>query len=218
MTDPVPSKEQSCSHFQCVGPGSYLPTQPMHVMWQGCPWCENEHLRRENVRWENAHKILLSEIERLKRPAHEREPPHCSNCSCGLAPGISSYTVECPPIVARGVDEIPSAHEPAAGKNIDLPIATWAQALDIIGQCAEIDAMDDHATAWVREANQFFDAHAASLTTSAQPPPAVAMPADVFEFLSLVRNSAAIDLPMKYTARNLQDKYGVAVPPPGAGQ
>lgn len=41
--------------------------------------------RRENVRWENAHKILLAEVERLKRPAHEREPPHCSTCGCGLA-------------------------------------------------------------------------------------------------------------------------------------
>jgi hypothetical protein len=26
------------------------------------------------------------EIERLSRPVHEREPPHCSTCSCGLAP------------------------------------------------------------------------------------------------------------------------------------
>lgn len=60
--------------------------------------------------------------------------------------------------------------EPEAGRNIHLPIATWAQALDIIGQCAEIDAMDDHATAWTQEANKFFDAHAASLTGSAQPP------------------------------------------------
>jgi hypothetical protein len=62
-----------------------------------------QHLRRENVRWENAHKILLAEVERhkrdvklleivgkeqeqriaeLKRPAHEREAPHCSSCSC----------------------------------------------------------------------------------------------------------------------------------------
>lgn len=112
------------------------------------------------------------EIERLSRPAHEREPPHCSTCGCGLAPGITSYTVECQPIVARGVNEIPSAHEPAAGRHINLPIATWAQALDIIGQCAEIDAMDDHATAWTKEANKFFDAHAASLTGEgpAQPP------------------------------------------------
>ena len=66
-------------------------------------------------------------LERLQRPftpdeakAYKAfineffEGPHCSTCGCGLAPGISSYTVDCPPIVARGVDEIPSAHEPAA--------------------------------------------------------------------------------------------------------
>lgn len=26
---------------------------------------------------------MLGEIERLSRPAHEREPPHCSTCECG---------------------------------------------------------------------------------------------------------------------------------------
>lgn len=25
------------------------------------------------------------EIERLSRPSHEREPPHCSTCACGIA-------------------------------------------------------------------------------------------------------------------------------------
>lgn len=29
---------------------------------------------------------LQDEIKRLSRPAHEREPPHCSTCACGLAP------------------------------------------------------------------------------------------------------------------------------------
>lgn len=83
-------------------------------------------LRRENVRWENAHKVVMSERELWKgraeringivlrlnadeglssgalaglqrlaqaaggaapesKPAHEREPPHCSTCACGLA-------------------------------------------------------------------------------------------------------------------------------------
>lgn len=43
---------------------------------------EIERLREDDRRWENAHKILLVEIERLKRPWHEREAPHCANCSC----------------------------------------------------------------------------------------------------------------------------------------
>lgn len=95
---------------------------------------EVESLRRENVRWENAHKIVLADnerlkrqvdelsthaekwvkralagtedgsgpcdlvqqmrlagyhdwasaVERLQRPWHEREAPHCSTCECGL--------------------------------------------------------------------------------------------------------------------------------------
>lgn len=28
--------------------------------------------------------FLRVELTRLSRPAHEREPPHCSNCSCGM--------------------------------------------------------------------------------------------------------------------------------------
>lgn len=155
MSDPVPSKE--CDYLAKL--------QHSHPMVQ--LQREVEELRRDNRRWENAHKILLAEVERhkrdvklleivgkeqeqriaeLKRPAHEREPPHCSSCACGMTP------------------------EPEAGRHINLPIATWAQALDIIGQCAEIDAMDDHATAWIREASNFVDVHAASLTASAQPP------------------------------------------------
>lgn len=98
---------------------------------------------------ETIESALVDEAaRRLSKPAHEREMPHCVSCSCPPYP----------------------APEPADGKRIDLPIAIWAQALDIIGQCAEIDAMDDHATAWIREANKFFDSHAVSLTESAQPP------------------------------------------------
>lgn len=28
-------------------------------------------------------QALWDEIDRLSRPAHEREPPHCSTCACG---------------------------------------------------------------------------------------------------------------------------------------
>ena len=29
-------------------------------------------------------KVLADEIERLSRPSHEREPPHCPTCDCRL--------------------------------------------------------------------------------------------------------------------------------------
>lgn len=68
------------------------------------PSDEIEQLRQDCRRWENAHKIWLAESERLRKqvnelsihaekwvkrattPAHEREPPHCSSCSCGMTP------------------------------------------------------------------------------------------------------------------------------------
>lgn len=44
--------------------------------------CDGISARDETI------KLLDQRIERLQRelakPAHEREPPHCSNCSCGL--------------------------------------------------------------------------------------------------------------------------------------
>jgi hypothetical protein len=116
MTDPVPSKDQVWTNVRIMDElGDYdACLSPEHVR----QLFENAHrllqdLRREIVRWENAHKILLADIERhkrdvklleivgkeqeqriaeLKRPAHEREPPHCSNCSCGMTapePGVS---------------------------------------------------------------------------------------------------------------------------------
>lgn len=38
---------------------------------------------------------LFAEIERLSKPAHERESPHCSTCSCGMQPE--------PPAIAHSV-------------------------------------------------------------------------------------------------------------------
>lgn len=42
--------------------------------------------------------------------------------------------------------------------------ATWAKALDIIGQLAEIETDDDDAVAWIREAEKFFTEHAPQLS------------------------------------------------------
>lgn len=34
--------------------------------------------------WRTVARQFLRAIERLSKPAHEREPPHCSSCSCGM--------------------------------------------------------------------------------------------------------------------------------------
>ena len=90
MTDPVPSKDQVTQAWDDLNAlVTFAYEQGFHEIGYSPLNVIDSALadaRRENVRWENAHKILLSEIERLKRPAHEREPPHCSTCACGLAP------------------------------------------------------------------------------------------------------------------------------------
>src|SRR5687768_6579024 len=65
MTDPVPSKEQSIA-------------ERLRAIARGV--CTPIAVRLAQI------EEIADEIERLKRPAHEREPPHCSTCGCGLAP------------------------------------------------------------------------------------------------------------------------------------
>lgn len=98
MTDPVPSKELFPGEPTAPWDRKDLAGPPLneaawnyelrsyYERWQRGAREEIENLRRENVRWENAHKILLSENERFRRPAHEREPPHCASCACGMEP------------------------------------------------------------------------------------------------------------------------------------
>lgn len=81
MTDPVPSKdvlavaltsEQEARAEQLVydiGQDPYVAHQFVRVIVHHAD--EIEHLRRENVRWENAHKILIAENERLQRQVTE---------------------------------------------------------------------------------------------------------------------------------------------------
>jgi hypothetical protein len=71
MTDPVPSKELM-PHWTCKTHGDFDARVAV-----GCPECvrtmreQIADLKRDNVRWENAHKILLAEIERLKQKQTE---------------------------------------------------------------------------------------------------------------------------------------------------
>lgn len=64
MIDPVPSKDVSGPPFTVDRYGSFADAVIAHRDWLSR---EIEELRRENVRWENAHKILIAENERLKR-------------------------------------------------------------------------------------------------------------------------------------------------------
>lgn len=69
------------------------------------------------LKLQNGHKILSDENDRFRKqiaelsvhaekwvkrattPAHEREPPHCSTCACGLAP--EPRVCECVPLAPR---------------------------------------------------------------------------------------------------------------------
>lgn len=74
LQDKVAELERDVEEAEADTRAANVRTDQMTVAW--------EEARRENIRWENAHKILLDKIERLKRPPHEREMPHCSTCSC----------------------------------------------------------------------------------------------------------------------------------------
>lgn len=50
---------------------------------------EIEELRRDNVRWENAHKILLAEIERLKRDLERAISNHSADLSSASEPPVA---------------------------------------------------------------------------------------------------------------------------------
>lgn len=122
MNEQRPSKECNCckdGFFPFCPCGCHQRAAAQRVAHAVSMEEQVEHLRRENGRWENAHKILLAEnerlrqtirgktfvtaepggdlvqqmrlvgyhdwasaVERLQRPAYEREPPHCPNCSC----------------------------------------------------------------------------------------------------------------------------------------
>jgi hypothetical protein len=63
---------------------------------------------------EEACKQLVKLNRDARKPAHEREMPHCSTCACPPfepRPDISSYTVECPPIVADYRHALPPRDE-----------------------------------------------------------------------------------------------------------
>lgn len=85
-------------------------------------------LHEDCRRWENAHQILLAEIERLKRPAHEREGPHCSTCSCPPYPAATGT------VLARLRDLRHVAE--ASGQTV------WLSADNILDVLAEIDGRD----------------------------------------------------------------------------
>jgi hypothetical protein len=111
MTDPVPSKDQLEHATKCF-------TEANRCFSDGVCDCGNceagraliaeiENLRRENVRWENAHRILLSEIERLRK---ERVPNVC----CG---DYDNCRQQCIPLVdelRRRAAPEPDAVEAAA--------------------------------------------------------------------------------------------------------
>lgn len=63
MSDPVPSKEE-------------VPDLPSELrrFAKGC----------ESGYWTGVFIEAAQELDRLQRPAHEREGPHCSSCSCGM--------------------------------------------------------------------------------------------------------------------------------------
>jgi hypothetical protein len=74
MTDPVPSKECDCckdGFFPFCPCGCHQRAAAQRVALAVSLEQQCENLRRENVRWENAHKILLSENDRLRRQVGE---------------------------------------------------------------------------------------------------------------------------------------------------
>lgn len=140
MTDSIPSKDvvailREAARF------SFPNERQMREStdWQAAD--EIVRLREDCRRWENAHKIWLADNERLRAqvaelsihaekwvkrattPVHEREPPHCSNCSCGM-------TVHAPFTDAE-IDAIANdGHRNAAGGIYATSVYEFARAIE----------------------------------------------------------------------------------------
>lgn len=135
--DPVPSKEEVLASFERIAQD--IATQlAVEVNRLGK---ENERLREDCRRWENAHKILLADNERLRKqvgelsthaekwvkrattPAHEREAPHCSTCACGMAVHAPLTDAEIDAIANEG-------HRNAAGGIYATSVYEFARAIE----------------------------------------------------------------------------------------
>lgn len=105
----------------------------------------------------------------------------------------SGVTVRVPYRATReALERLRAVHEPPAALTMD--------------QIERLCSLLDHNPIMAKDyaaVRQWFNS-----VRPSQPPGA--LPADVFEFLSKVRSVEAIDLPMRYEARNLQERYSTA--------
>jgi hypothetical protein len=88
MTDPVPSKV--CPVCECPDADHYDWCTPQAREEQRPSKDLCSQLRALPAGYRLLGYTAAEEIERLRRPAHEREPPHCPTCECWKADAQSA--------------------------------------------------------------------------------------------------------------------------------